>query len=192
MRESPNWVRRQDEGDAQATSTPARGTENLSTELRGQVVSRRPPVRGDSPLALGDRAGSLPRRPCPGGRWGRRRGVCGVGDRRPRHASSIDGDGVWVHLSFRPQRYVVCGPATRAHALLLRLWGGGRPVTGENRTATGRQAGGHPCSCPGVDLGYPCAAGRVRSGAAPVTPRCSRSVGDVSTRDAAGRGPRPA
>jgi len=204
----PNWVRRQDEGDAQATSKPARATERL--ELRGQVVTLRTatggldkgcvrspesditnhrpcprtgdldgdghqarrggpqrssggggclgpawprvpgsvddrgaetptsPVAGDSPLALGDRAGSLPRRPCPGGRWGRRRGVCGVGNKRPRHASSIDGDGdgVWVHLSLSRQRYVVCGPATRVHALLVR-GGGGRQVTGENWTATG-------------------------------------------------------
>ena len=37
-----------------------------SVDDRGAKTSTSP-VQGDSPLALGDRAGSLPRRPCPGG-----------------------------------------------------------------------------------------------------------------------------
>ena len=94
------------------------------------------PVRGDSPLALGDRAGSLPRRPCPGGRWGRRRGVCGSATKTPARVIVRRRRGLGAPLvQATTLRRVRSGnKGARPAPSPLGWWPSGH---GENRTATG-------------------------------------------------------
>ena len=264
MRESPNWVRRQDEGDAQATSKPARGTELL--ELRGQVVTMRtatggldkgcvrcpesdingfvvlarvpgistgtatrlaeaaPRVRRGAGVALVLRGREYPgpwtivaprRQPPPyraTPRWlsGTERGVFRVA--RAQGGGGAAARRVWCRRQKTPARVIdrrrrrrgLGAPLVQATTLRRVRSGnkGARPAPwplGWWPSGHGGEQDGHrttgwrtPVLVSRGRPGVPRAAGRVRSGAPPVIPRCSRSVGGVATRVAAGRGPRPA